>query len=119
MGGRIIKCHPILPHRDILDIPLPACPEKNAIHVRYKCVNAYSMIKVTSDRNIMYGTSEEARTISLKAGRESFKRRKYQLGLEGYTGVNMGRRGDERLFMSSFYCKEDRKDIETPRKWLE
>jgi len=103
MGEGIIKCQLILLHRDMSNMPLPACPEKNAIHIRYKCVNAYRMIKVTNDLNIRYSTSEEARDqLFLKAGRESFKRRKYQLGLKGCTeintGENTGRRGEERLF---------------------
>ena len=104
MGEGIIKCHLILPHRDVSHMPLPACPKKSAIHIRYKCVNAYRMIKVTIDLNIMYSTSEEARDHQqfLKASRESFERKKYQLGLKRCTEVNTGEntdgRGEERFF---------------------
>lgn len=58
---------------------------------------------VTIDLNITHSTSKEARNLLfLRAGRESFKRRKYQLGLKGCTEVNTdentGWRGKERLF---------------------
>lgn len=45
----------------------------------------------------------------MKAGRESFKRRKYQLGLQGCTEVNTGentsRRGEDRLFKAKRTAK--------------
>lgn len=69
MGEGIIKCHLSLPHTHVSDILLPACPKKNVIRIRYKCVNAYKMIRVTIDLNIMYRTSEEA-TDQLLEGRQ-------------------------------------------------
>lgn len=62
------------------------------------------MIKGTINLNIRYSGGKETRDqLFLKAGRESFKRRKYQLGLKGCRGIHnigesKGRRSDRRVF---------------------